>query len=179
MFICWNIFSFLFASVENDSKLQDVYWSAEKKSRNFTKAILNFVIVYDQSTYAMGFFYSIYFILIGQYDASTWPRWYALPVPFDTALIWGWYLYFLAAAIFDLIYILLMVSATAHFVGCCYYIEAMCKHIDRIVRSVQWDFIEYNNETDSCKRKAMKGNIPRKIQTAILKLIHTHIEINE
>lgn len=169
----------IFLSVANDSQLKPVYWNAEEKSRKFTKLIFSGVVVYNQSSYAIGFFYSIYFILTGQYDTSTWPMFYDLPVPFNRELIWGWYLYLLALTIFDLLYILCMTSVSTYFVSCCYYIEAMCNHINSVVRSVLLDFAEHSNENDSNKRKALEDAIPKKVQSAIVQLIHTHIEINK
>lgn len=173
-----NFFYCFFFSVENDHKL-NVYWNAEKLGRKITKSISTFVIVYDQLAYVVGFFYSIYFILTGQFDTTAWPMWFELPVPFDTTLIWGWYLYLLAIAIFDLMYMLCMISVSTYFMSCCCYLEAMCKHIDCIVHSVQLKFDKYNNEIDSRKRKVFQDEIPIKLQTAMLKLIKIHIEINE
>lgn len=112
---------------------------------------------------------------IGQCDTSTWPMWYDLSDLFDTATIWGWYLYFLSVTIIDLLYILCMTSASTHFVSCCLYIDAMCNHINFIAHSLQLNFDEYsNNETDSLKRKAFDDEIPANVQKSILKFVQIH-----
>lgn len=167
-------FRFL-SSAENDSQL-NIYWNAEQKCRKFTKFWSSIYFVYDLSAYAIGFFYSIYFIWIGQYDTSTWPRWFELPLPFDTASIWGWYLYFIGVTILDLMYMVFMISATTYFVGCCCYIEAMCEHIDRIVQTIQSDFSDYEQRKFNPHQcKVFDSQIMQQIE----KIIGIQVEISE
>lgn len=166
---------FFSSSGEHDSHL-NVYWNAERKCRKFTKFWSTFYIVYDLSAYAIGFFYSIYFILIGQYDTSTWPTSIELPLPFGTATIWGWYLHFITFTILDLMYMVFMISATTYFVCSCLYINAMCDHIDLIRQSIQFDLNDFGqSKLNPSQWKAFNEKSMGKIQ----KIIAVQVEINE
>lgn len=124
----------------------------------------------------IGFCYSIYFILIGQLDTSTWPRWFELPIAFDTSSILGWYLYLIGVAILDVMYTVFMVTSTTYFVCCCFYIGAMGEHFDFIVHSIQADFYDFDQKTSNPYQcKVFNDEIMGKMR----KIIGIHVEIDE
>lgn len=101
--------------------------------------------------------------------------WFELPLPFDTASIWGWYIYYITASVLELMYILCMVSATTYFVSCCFYIGAMCDHFDFVAHSIQKNFNDDNHkEMNPYQRKMFNEKIMAKMRKAI----QIHMEID-
>ena len=89
------------------------------------------------------FIYSIFWILSGNTDVSTWPVLLELSVPFDTKTMTGWYLLLLITTCLDLAYMTCLLSATTQFIGFCIYIVAICDYFDVRMQTVQ-ENIEQN-----------------------------------
>lgn len=161
-----------FYSVENDPIL---YWRAEQKYRKYSKMMTITLLVYDQFAYVSTFISSIYWISIGNCDASTWPVLFDLSVPFDSKTICGWYLQMLFAACMDLAFLICMLHSTIHFIGCCIYMAAICEHFDLIMRTIQAT-VEHNLREKS-PRKCSDNKA--KINAQIREAIQIHVKIYE
>lgn len=123
--------------------------------------------MYDQSFYVSTFIYSIYCILTGNTDASTWPVGFESSLPFDTKTICGWYLQLLITASMDFAYIIWMLLGTAQFIGSCIYISAMCEHFDSIMQKVQANIKQNRGEKNPRKFSGIRAKIYTKIREAI------------
>lgn len=84
-------------------------------------------------------FYSIYCILIGNLDTSTWYILYDMKIPIDTTTIIGWYVkLFIFQAPFSVTYGFVFVGIVSHFLSCCYYILAGCEHIYLLIDNLNY-----------------------------------------
>lgn len=153
-------------SAEND-EIQQIYWRAEQKCRKFSKVIGITSIAYNQSIYVWALISSIYRILTGNTDASTWPVLVELSVPFDTNTIYGWYLLLVLLICTDLAYFASLILGTTQFVGSCIYIAAICEHFDEIMQTVQANIEKYRNEKDPWEYKKLRANINSQIHKAV------------
>lgn len=133
------------------------------------------LLVYDQSPYVSTFIYSIYWILTGNTDASTWPVAYELSVPFDTKTMLGWYLQLLITMCDELVYLTYLLLATSQFIGCCMYIAAICEHFDLIMQTVQANVDQNRREKNPRKFNETKV----KINAQICEAIQIHVRANE
>lgn len=93
----------------------------------------------QQTGFVFPLFYSIYCICLGNFDTST----YYLPLrtatPFNNDSLLGWYQIYLIQFCAGITYMFSMV-ATLYFVGCCFYLEALCDHFDYLIESIDNEF---------------------------------------
>lgn len=68
-----------------------VYWMTEQKCRKWMK-IMPFYLMIHLSPFTIAFFYAIYRISTGHIDPSTRNLPFNAAVPFDTNVVWGWFL---------------------------------------------------------------------------------------
>lgn len=132
-------------------------------------------LVYDQSAYVSTFIYTIYWILIGNTDASIWPVAYELSVPFDTKTISGWYMLLFFSNSMDLAYLTCSIFGTTLFIGLCIYIVAICEHFDLLMQTIQTNIHRNLHEKDPRKFNETKSKVRAQIREAI----QTHIMIYE
>lgn len=76
---------------------------------------------------------------MGNFDTSTWLLPYSLIVPFDTTTLHGWLLLWLCNCYIGFVYSLSTTCAITYFVSCCFYIIAMCKHFDYLMKMFDMD----------------------------------------
>lgn len=162
-----------FNTVEDDEEVYNIYWSAEQKCRKYTTAIVAVFILQILLFHAAVFFYSVYDICIGIFDASTWPTLYDLSVPFDATKIWGWYLLWLITLAVNASYILCLTSAVTYFVSCCFYLGALCDRYNFIMRSIE-ALVEKNQHENSTQ---MNKTNYRRIRDQVHKSIEIQIQI--
>lgn len=114
-------------------------------------------------------FYSIYCVLNGNYNTSSWLKPYNLVVPFETESISGWFMLYLIQCYLGTVYSLSKSSVISYFMSCCLYVAALCQHFALIVDQIK----EINT-----KRLKMKGfelrkaNIEVKIKMKELVIHH-------
>lgn len=162
-------------SPAHNDKTQEIYWHAEQKYRKYARIITTTALVYDQLAYSTTFLYSIYWILIGNTDASAWPLPYELSVPFDTKTVRGWYLMIFISNSLDMAYLTCLLMGTTQFIGSYVYITAICEHFDSIMQTIETNVERNQLETNS--RKFLETRA--KINVDICKAIETHIMIYE
>lgn len=148
-----------------NEQIRKIYWRAEQLYRKYTQNIIISCVAYDQFGYVLTFFYSIYCLCIGNYDASTWVPLLQMSIPFDTKTIYGWYLLLFMLICTDIAYLSCLILGTTHFVGCCMYIMAICEHFDVAMQTVQ--------ATIEQSKRAME------INRQMHKAIRIHVKINE
>lgn len=114
--------------------------------------------------------YSIYCMLNGNYNTSSWLQPYNLVVPFETESIFGWFKLYLVQCYLGTVYSLSKSSVTSYFMSCCLYVTALCEHFALKVAEIK---------AINTKRLKMKGfevrkaNIDIKIKMNEL-VIHHH-----
>lgn len=72
--------------------------------------------------------WSIFLIICGNFDASTWPFSYPMEVPFDVSTIAGWYMRTFIYAYGCCVYYFISLAIIPYLVTCWLYISACCKH---------------------------------------------------
>lgn len=150
-------------------EITDIYWRTELKCRKYTKIIGSYPVCH-QLTFIAALANSFYSICIGNLDTSTWPLPFNLVVPFDTKLIWGWYLLYLLQFCISLAYITSMVSVTSYFVSCCFYIEAICTHFARQIQLAQ-EMVDQNEIMENSKNRQLN-------ETELVKQIHEAVDLH-
>lgn len=153
----------------------EIYWQTEKTCRKYTKFMTIFFLISINMAYFMLFFNSIYSVIVGNYDTTTWPALFDLALPFDTVVLWGWYLKWFILTVMDISYVLGMVSATTYFLCCCLYIQAMCDYYDFLINSVQQIFTQGKSTRDN----QISNQSYRKMMTTAHKAVEAHVDIFE
>lgn len=125
--------------------------------------------------FVAAFFYPMYCMYIGNWDASTWPLPFNYVVPFDESTVWGWYLMWLIQTNSAISYCLGATSTTSYFMTCCLYIGALCDHFDLFAHSVDVAVIQSEVEIDSVKRMKLR----RRINEFIVEVVKHHVETLE
>lgn len=152
-----------------------IYWRAEQKCRKYTRTMVVGLVVYDQFSYLYNFIYATYSLCIGNYDQSTWPAPMDLAVPFDKNTIYGWYLLTFMLMYLDLSYLLSSLLGVTHFIGCCYYIAAVCEHYELVLKLIQESIEENQRETN--RHRFQENTV--KIREQIKEIIPIHYKIYE
>lgn len=112
---------------EQDSAIAEIYWIAEKKCRKYTRRIASYFYV-NESIFLTAPLFSLFNIIAGNLDVSTWALPMDLSVPFDTSTLWGWYLMWFFQFNISICYVSCTITITTYFVCCCIYIGAICEH---------------------------------------------------
>lgn len=118
--------------------------------------------------------FSIYCILTGNSDASTWALPFDLSVPFDTNTILGWYLTWFFQFNISLCYVSCIITITTYFVCCCIYIGAICDHYEFLYKSV---FVNVKQSDATHPMKSQQSQ--QKIAEKMSKVIITHAKVFE
>lgn len=118
--------------------------------------------------------YSVYCILTGNCDTSTWILPYKLSVWFDTASIQGWYWLWFVQANVGLTYSLVMITISSYFVCCCFYIGALCDHFDYLIHSLNDDV-----EQTQVKENVSMDQRKIRIKDILSRSVCIHIKVFE
>lgn len=156
--------NFVVFQLDESGEIHEIYWRTEQKCQKYTKMIVYYV-VHHQSMLIVSFMHSIYSVLIGNFDISTFFLPFHISIPFTVNTIWKWYLLWFIQFNMALSYALTMVSVTSYFVCCCLYIAAICDHFDLL----NYSFAE---EIDLVK------NV-HKIRTTLIRAIQLHVNLFE
>lgn len=122
----------------HETEAGNIYWNIDQKCKKITKNMEYFIFL-NQNIFNAPFVISIYFVIIGNFDTSTWILPLHMVVPFSTDSLFGWYLLWWIQWSMGIFYGLCTVVITAFFVCCCFYIEAICEHFDFIIQSMNAD----------------------------------------
>ena len=113
-----------------------MYWNIEEKCRRFTKRMCIYVPL-NQIMMIVSLFASFYNIFTGNLDTSTWNIPCNMVVPFNTKIIWKWYVLLAFQSSISFCYASITSGLTAYFTCCCFYIIAVCDHCDMLIASLQ------------------------------------------
>lgn len=105
----------------------------------------------------------------GHFDASSWRLCLNYAAPFDIRTIPVWFLMWVIQFNVCLGYTACMTTLTSFFVGCCFYIKAMCDHVNLIMHELQSD-IERNRTIETNHQK---------ISNHLIEAVKLHIQIFE
>ncbi|XP_055304972.1 putative odorant receptor 85d [Sitodiplosis mosellana] len=149
-----------------DDESYTIYSEAEQKCRKYTQIIWYYFILHEL-LWPFAFLYPFYCIYKGQHDTSKWFLPFSLWVPFSTESIFGWYLMWFIQFNMSIVYITVILSATAYFVSCAVYIIAICDHFELQFKSLKED--ENKNRNQSSRQHQIK----------IKKAIDIHVNVYE
>lgn len=156
-----NFFS-SFAAIDQKA-VANIYWTVENKCHNFTEQMTKFV-VFQQTSFCLAFFYSIYCICVGNFDTSTYYLPLRIAAPFNIDSLLGWYLFWVLQCITGISYMFSMVAVLLYFVFCCFYLQALCDHFDHLIESIDDQFRKNQNKpkgdyASKCARKLLSNTI--------------------
>lgn len=119
--------------------------------------------------------YSFYCMYVGNYNTATWNLPYLISVPFDESQVWGWYLKWLIECNLAGFYSFGMIMITSHFIGCCYYLDAICDHFDCVMASLNCDVQQIKLETKPIEY----AKIYRRISEKLARAVRVHVKLYE
>lgn len=131
-----NWFKFLVC----DDEILKIYWKTEEKCRKVTKLMPCYPLIL---MFVAAVIYSIYCMLTGNRDTTTWILPYRMIVPFDTVSIHGWYLLWFIQSNVGFSYSVVMVTISSYFACCCFYIQTLCDHFEYLIDSLK-NIVEEN-----------------------------------
>lgn len=164
---------FIYQSDEDD-EIHALYWANEKKCRKYTIRIGTFVL-FHSSTFVIAFVRAAYFMIIENYDTSTWNSSIFMNIPIDKSHPMGWLINNFIQFAMALSYALAMSSITSYFASGCLYIVTMCKHFILYIKRVNADVEP--NELEENPRKIAKNRL--KITKQLCNAIEIHHKIFE
>lgn len=154
-----------------------MYWDAEEKCRKYTK-LLHYYTPMIRASFAIPFITSLYNIYVGNLDTSTWELTCKISVPFSTEPIWGWYILLFINFHMATSYSSCMSATTSYFFSSCFYIGAICNHLDVLIHSLKGDF-QPNNETNESKPIKVTQKMYGKFKVKLRKAVELHVKSYE
>lgn len=121
--------------VAQDDKINRIYRNIEEKCQRYTK-IFCFYIVINQCQFVSSIVFSIFDMLNGNLDTSEWSLPFDMIAPFDTSVIWKWYILWFIQFNIGFAYVSGITLITTYFVCCCLYIGAICEHSEHLFESI-------------------------------------------
>lgn len=159
---------------DHDEQIYQIYWDTEQKCRKFTQMFVKFIF-FNQQMYAAAMIFSIYCIIEGNFDISTWVLPFKCWAPFNTETVFGYYVMWMIQFSMGLAYSSSQVTITAYFVCCCYYIVAICDHFKFLIKSFNVE-VETNLEE---KNPLVYQKKNREIQEKITEAIDVNVKAYE
>lgn len=147
---------------EANSEEQNIYWECEQKCRKHSQR-LSYFVIFHTLLFPIVLMYALVCIACGNYDTSNWYLAFNVVVPFDQTCIWGWFLTWLIQLFMAFAYVMCMTTFTSFFVSCCYYIYAMCDHVNVLINSVSKTFEFMQMEEKPWKFKELRQQINTKL----------------
>lgn len=154
---------------DGKDEIFNIYWKTERKCRKLTKLMPCYPLML---MFVAAVLYSIYCMITGNRDTTTWILPYKMSVPFNTRTIHGWYILWFVQSNTGLSYSLVMVTISSYFVCCCFYIEALCDHFDYLIHSLK-DVTEENEAIKNFQEKMQT------IKNTISQAVCIHIKVFE
>lgn len=154
--------------------MSEIYWKAEQRCRKHAKIMACYPLL-QQIMYVSALYVSISSIIAGVYDTSAWSLPFQMCVPFNTEKFSGWYLLWFIQLNESLTYAYCMIATTLYFVCCCFYIGALCDHLDYLFREIKNEMDVCQNEKDPIKYRQLFNGIREKLFQSIA----FHVEILE
>lgn len=163
---------FFFKLDERNELLHNLYWANEQKCQNYTNRI-GLYFFFHMSGLIMVFIHALYCIAIGNYDTSSWSLPISMISPCDPTRLFGWFISWATQFGIAVAYSLSMISITAYFVSCCFYIITMCDHFNLIMNDVKADV--KCNQMEKNPREITKNRLKITKQLSHAIKLHTNI----
>lgn len=144
----------------------------ELKCRKSMKFVF-FYACFNWLSFIAALIYAVYAISIGNFDTSTWMLPLNVAVPFNTDVIWGWFIKWLYEFYSAISYALNVSLTTMYFVCLSFYTIAICHHFELLIESVQQDLHLIQNDFILLNRQRMWSKINIKLYEAVT--IHVKI----
>lgn len=157
---------------DKEGRIFNIYLKTEKRCRKITKLMACYPAML---MFTGALLYSVYCLLTGNRDTSTWILPYKMAMPFNTESIVGWYLLWLVQANVGLAYTFIMVTITSYFVCNCFYVMALADHFIHLIHSSKGDIEFDRNEGNMVSRQ----KIHRKMKDVLSQAISIHIKAFE
>lgn len=161
-----NIKLFFFIVPEHDEQIYYIYFNTEQKCRQFTKNFVKFIFI-NQQMYLAAMIFSIYSMIVGNFDTSTWILPFKCWVPFNTESVYGYYLHWFIQFSMGMAYSSSQVTITAYFVCCCYYIVAICDHYKFVMQTIKTETDKNLDEKNPLLYQKRNCEIKKKLLEAI------------
>lgn len=167
--------SLYIAMLENTNHgVFNIYWDCEEKCQQLTGRISRYIHG-EQAMYVVAVGSSIYSILTGNFDTSTWMSTYNLVLPFATQTVWAWYARLIIQLNMGFSYASSVVPTTAFFQCCCTYINAMCDHFRLLIHSTE----ENVEQMQSMKNPPKYNELRVEVEKTVCRLIEIHTKVFE
>lgn len=104
--------------------------------------------------------FSMFDMLNGNLDTSTWSLPFDTYAPFDMSIIWKWYSLWFIQFNIGFVYVSAIASITSYFACCCLYMGAICGHFEHLFESIAdavQRFPTQNNLMQRRKESFIKG----------------------
>lgn len=157
---------YFYYSSDNGPEIYEMYWESEKRCQKLTRLIACYVHG-EQTMYAISFATSVYSLLVGNYDTSTWLSTYSLVLPFSADSVVGWYARYFIQCNMGFTYAASMVPVTCFFVSCCVYIGAICEHYNRKITSTNETADEIQMTNNALKYESLSGKLAEEISRSV------------
>lgn len=150
------------------------YWDCEMKCRRLTKRFLFYGCIH-LSTFLPILIFVFIDIFKGEFDGSAYNLPFNTIVPFDMQTVSGLLLTWLLQLNESFTYNVHMITTTTQFVCFCYYIIALCNHLNLLINSMRFDTQKIQMEKNTQARQQMWLDAKVKLQRAI----EIHIDVHE
>lgn len=109
----------------------------------------------------------------GNFDTTTWTTLYNIVVPFDTTTIVGWYFFYIVQCYLACTYCYNQPTVITFFMGCCLYVETLCKHFKCLIHKSQIDF---KNEVPTINNSSKKRKIESQVKRNLIQAVQLHMK---
>lgn len=158
--------SFITAHLDENEKISETYWGAEKACRKTTKLMFGYIIFHEQ-VFVASLIYSIYCICGGNTDTSKWPLVFNLVTPLDVKTVSGWLTMWFYQLNVSICYTLSTVSTISYFICCCYYITTIRDHFKLNIDSIKEFLSDRRFKNDATNDGNQFGRIKQQLHEAI------------
>lgn len=111
----------------------------------------------------------------GTFDASQINMPFYMVVPFNTLSKLGWLLFWFIQFNMCFSYAICMVSMTSYFVGCCVYMDSICRHFELLIH-----LADENIQLNQKEKNSIKINeTDQKVQELLAQAIEMHYKLVE
>lgn len=152
----------------------EIYWANEQKCRRYIKRFFYYMACHVQM-FAFPALYSIFEICTGNLVPSNWPLPLNIWTPFDSTVVWGWYLIWFIQINMSISYLVSIISCSSYFMTCCFYIIAACDNLNQMTCSINENIKIYKMEKLSTKRQTIYQEIEKKFN----RMLEYHAKIYE
>ena len=153
--------------------MYNIYCNVEMRCRKYTKILGLGCICMTQSMVCITFISSIYNIIIGNLDTSTWELPFRLTVPFNTETFFGWYSLFFLNFCIAFSYAVCVSTTTSYYVSGCFYIRAMYDHFNALIDSLKDD-----SQSNDGTKTSQPIKLTKKMYESFEKKLHNAVEIH-